>query len=77
MPESDYQAKYDAQTLAQANVIRSDPSRLSAAQSIASKLAEEKKTDAKAMQSVAKGSQQRQPRRKIGDGNFFDNMMKK
>jgi hypothetical protein len=46
--------KWDAQTLAEANVIRSDPARLAAAQQAAQELAKEEAEKAAAMKKVAK-----------------------
>lgn len=57
----DHQAQWDAETLAQAKVIAGDPSRLSAAQEAAKKMAEEQQERAKAMSAVAKSPTVRAP----------------
>ena len=50
---SDNDAKWDAQSLAEAKLIEADPSRLEAAKAATSKLADEKAIQAKAMEDVA------------------------
>ena len=52
-----WQAQDDARTLASANVIREDPDRMSAAQTMAKEMAEEDREKAKAMGKVARGQQ--------------------
>ena len=53
----EWQAKEDARTLAQANVIKQDPDRLTSAKQAANVLAENAGEDAKAMKSVSSGVQ--------------------
>ena len=55
MPKTDkqYQQEYDAQTLAQAEQIREDPSRLKGAQSAALRLNAQAQKEAEAMSKVA------------------------
>lgn len=52
--DSEFQAKSDARTLAEAKVIQGDKGRLQSAEQAAVVLAEEAAKDAKAMQSVSK-----------------------
>ncbi len=63
-PKSDkeWQAENDANTLARANLITQDASRLSAAQDAAAKMAEKEKQEAAAMTKVAKGQKTRPQR---------------
>lgn len=56
MPDSRWKAEMDARTLAEAEVIRSEPSRLLKAQSAAARLQEDEKKEAAAMGKVARGS---------------------
>jgi len=51
--EKEWQAEYDANTLAEAQVIYSDPARLKKAQEKAKKMAEDQREKANAMQKVA------------------------
>lgn len=53
--EKDWQAESDARTLVEAEVIRSDPERLKAAQEKAKKMADEKKRESEAMSRLANG----------------------
>lgn len=52
--DRNWEAEQDARTLAEAKLIKVDPGRLGSAEQAATKLAEEKKDEAKAMDSVAK-----------------------
>ena len=51
--DADWEAIWDAETLARAEVIKADSTRLAAAQKWAKKLVEEEKAEATAMQTVA------------------------
>lgn len=51
--DKEWQAQYDAQTLAQAEEIKADETRLAAAQAQAKKMVENKREEAKAMAKVA------------------------
>ena len=55
MDEKEWQAESDARTLVEADVIKSDPERLKAAQEKAKKMVEEKKRESEAMDRVANG----------------------
>jgi len=59
--DKEYQARWDAETLAQAESIKDDPSRLTAAQSAAKALADKQSEDAKSMRKVAGKSANRDP----------------
>jgi len=54
MATLDSDPRWDAQTLAEAEVIKSNPARLSAAQGAAAQLANQKREEATAMNKVAK-----------------------
>lgn len=51
--EKDWEAIWDAETLARAELIKSTPARLKAATAWAKKLVDEEKAEAEAMQTVA------------------------
>jgi len=51
--EAEWQAEYDARSLAEAEKIKNDPRRLQRAQTAAGRLAEKEKEEAKAMSKVA------------------------
>lgn len=53
--EKEWRAESDARTLVEADVIKSDPERLKAAQEKAKKMVEEKKRESEAMDRVANG----------------------
>jgi hypothetical protein len=53
--ESEYRGEWDANTLAEAEQIKSNPQRLAAAQSAAKRLVDKENAEAKAMQKVASG----------------------
>jgi hypothetical protein len=53
LSDMDYEAKWDAQTLAQAETIRADPNRLNNAKTAAQRMASEQEENAKAMKKVA------------------------
>jgi hypothetical protein len=53
MSEKEWEAHYDAETLARAEEIKSDEARLSAAQTQAAKMTEKKQEEAAAMAKVA------------------------
>jgi len=53
--EAQWQAEYDARSLAEAEKIKNDPRRLERAQTAAGRLAEKEKEEAKAMSKVAGG----------------------
>lgn len=51
--EKEWEARYDAETLARAEVIKKDPQRLAAAQEQAGKMAEAETEEARALRKVA------------------------
>lgn len=59
MTDKEWEAHYDAETLARAEAIKNDPARLAAAQKQAAKITAEKKEEAEAMAKVA--GKQKQP----------------
>lgn len=62
--EMEWQARYDAESLAKAEEISADPLRLSAAQAAAVKIAEERKKEAVAINRVASRANRRESARK-------------
>lgn len=56
--DKEYEARWDAESLAKAEEIKADPSRLTAAQEAARKMAEEQRKNLKAINKVARPSRQ-------------------
>ena len=59
--EKEWQARYDAETLARAEVIKQDKSRLEAAQKAASEMAEDERKEANALSKVAGKKSRKSP----------------
>lgn len=64
--DKEHEARWDAQTLAQAESIKADPSRLSAAQQAAKALADKQIEDQRAMRKVAGKKTDPAPRKMLG-----------
>ena len=58
--DEEYEARWDAETLANAERIKADPNRLSSAQSAAKALADQQTEDQKVMRKVAKPAARRE-----------------
>ena len=67
--DKQWQAKDDARTLAEANVIREDADRMSAAQTAAKQMAEDEREKATALGKVASGKQST-AKRPVGQSAF-------
>ena len=70
MPE-EHEARWDAQTLAEAEVIRGDATRHAAAKGAAAKLAQEEAEKVKAMKKVATGRKGKPGSQEQSSGTFI------